>query len=88
MAPDNIDKLIFQFTARYAGYVLNRALGQCRPQRQFSPAIRESPALNALAIQSHGADGPLGNAASVVPMQRRGVEVWPVHTVRVSNYRG
>ncbi|WP_280142319.1 hypothetical protein [Methylobacterium pseudosasicola] len=44
--------------------------------------------MNALAIQSHGADGPLGNAASVVPMQRRGVEVWPVHTVRVSNYRG
>jgi hypothetical protein len=58
-----------------------------RPQR-LSPAIRESPALNVLSIQSHGADGPVGNAASVVPMQRRGVEVWPVHTVQVSNHLG
>ena len=33
-----------------------------------------------------GAYGPIGKAATVSPMRRLGVEVWPVHTVRFSNH--
>mgnify|MGYP002652779057 CR=1 FL=1 len=39
-----------------------------------------------LSIQSHVAYGHVGNSASVFPMQRLGVEVWPVHTVNFSNH--
>ncbi|KAF0232255.1 MAG: pyridoxine [Beijerinckiaceae bacterium] len=45
-------------------------------------------ALNILSIQSHVAYGHVGNAAAVFPMQRLGVEVWPVHTVQFSNHPG
>lgn len=41
-----------------------------------------------LSIQSHVAYGYVGNAAAVFPMQRLGVEVWPVHTVMYSNHKG
>lgn len=41
-----------------------------------------------LSIQSHVAYGHVGNSASVFPMQRLGVEVWPVHTVNFSNHTG
>ncbi|MGY2130347.1 pyridoxal kinase PdxY [Blastococcus sp. SYSU DS0617] len=44
--------------------------------------------LNVLSIQSHVAYGHVGNAASVFPLQRLGVEVWPVHTVQFSNHTG
>jgi pyridoxine kinase len=44
--------------------------------------------LNVLSIQSHVAYGHVGNAAAVFPMQRLGVEVWPVHTVQFSNHTG
>jgi pyridoxine kinase len=41
-----------------------------------------------LSIQSHVAYGHVGNSAAVFPMQRIGVEVWPVHTVQFSNHTG
>jgi len=45
-------------------------------------------AMNLLSIQSHVAYGHVGNAAAVFPLQRIGVEVWPVHTVQFSNHTG
>ena len=44
--------------------------------------------MNILSIQSHVAYGHVGNAAAVFPLQRLGVEVWPVHTVQFSNHTG
>lgn len=44
--------------------------------------------MNVLSIQSHVAYGHVGNAAAVFPMQRLGVEVWPIHTVQFSNHTG
>jgi pyridoxine kinase len=44
--------------------------------------------MNRLSIQSHVAYGHVGNAAAVFPLQRMGVEVWPVHTVQFSNHTG
>ena len=44
--------------------------------------------MNVVSIQSHVAFGHVGNAAAVFPMQRLGVEVWPVHTVQFSNHTG
>lgn len=41
-----------------------------------------------LSIQSHVAYGHVGNSAAVFPLQRIGVEVWPVHTVQFSNHPG
>ena len=41
-----------------------------------------------LSIQSSVAYGHVGNSAAVFPLQRRGVEVWPVHTVHFSNHTG
>ena len=38
-----------------------------------------------LSIQSHVAYGHAGNSAAVFPLQRIGVEVWPVLTVNFSN---
>lgn len=45
-------------------------------------------AANILSIQSHVAYGHVGNASAVFPMQRLGVEVWPIHTVQFSNHTG
>ena len=44
--------------------------------------------MNLLSIQSHVAYGHVGNSAAVFPLQRMGVEVWPVHTVQFSNHPG
>ena len=44
--------------------------------------------MNLLSIQSHVAYGHAGNSASVFPLQRLGVEVWPIHTVQFSNHTG
>ena len=44
--------------------------------------------MNLLSIQSHVAYGHVGNAAAVFPLQRMGVEVWPLHTVQFSNHTG
>lgn len=42
--------------------------------------------MNLLSIQSHVAYGHVGNSAAVFPLQRMGVEVWPIHTVQFSNH--
>ena len=44
--------------------------------------------MNLLSIQSHVAYGHVGNSAATFPLQRLGVEVWPVHTVQFSNHTG
>jgi pyridoxine kinase len=44
--------------------------------------------MNILSIQSHVVFGHVGNSASVFPLQRMGVEVWPIHTVQFSNHTG
>lgn len=44
--------------------------------------------MNLLSIQSHVAFGHVGNASAVFPLQRLGVEVWPIHTVQFSNHTG
>jgi pyridoxine kinase len=44
--------------------------------------------MNLLSIQSHVAYGHVGNSAAVFPLQRMGVEVWPIHTVQFSNHTG
>jgi pyridoxine kinase len=41
-----------------------------------------------LSIQSSVAYGHVGNSAAVFPLQRIGVEVWPVNTVHFSNHTG
>jgi pyridoxine kinase len=41
-----------------------------------------------LSIQSSVAYGHVGNSAAVFPLQRLGVEVWPIHTVHFSNHTG
>lgn len=41
-----------------------------------------------MSIQSSVAYGHVGNSAAVFPMQRLGVEVWPVYTVHFSNHTG
>ena len=42
--------------------------------------------MNILSIQSHVAYGHVGNSAAVFPLQRLGVEVWPIDTVQFSNH--
>jgi pyridoxine kinase len=49
---------------------------------------RSERRMNILSIQSHVAYGHVGNASAVFPMQRLGVEVWPIHTVQFSNHTG
>ena len=44
--------------------------------------------VNVLSIQSHVAYGHAGNSSAVFPLQRLGIEVWPVHTVQFSNHTG
>ena len=44
--------------------------------------------MNMLSIQSHVAYGHVGNSAAVSPLQRMGVEVWPIHTAQFSNHTG
>lgn len=44
--------------------------------------------MNILSIQSHVAYGHVGNSAAVFPLQRLGIEVWPIHTVQFSNHVG
>lgn len=39
-----------------------------------------------LAIQSHVVFGHAGNASAVFPMQRLGINVWPLNTVQFSNH--
>ncbi|HXR02906.1 MAG TPA: pyridoxal kinase PdxY [Pseudomonas sp.] len=46
--------------------------------------MKRSPHL--LAIQSHVVFGHAGNSAAVFPMQRIGINVWPLNTVQFSNH--
>jgi pyridoxine kinase len=50
------------------------------------PPLR--PVTAVLSIQSHVAYGHVGNSSAVFPLQRLGIEVWPVHTVQFSNHTG
>ena len=45
-------------------------------------------AVSVLSIQSTVAYGHVGNSAAVFPLQRLGIEVWPVATVVFSNHLG
>lgn len=44
--------------------------------------------MNILSIQSHVVYGHVGNSAAVFALQRLGCEVWPIHTVQLSNHTG
>jgi pyridoxine kinase len=44
--------------------------------------------MNLLSVQSHVAYGHVGNSAAVFPLQRLGVEVWPIHTVQFASHAG
>jgi pyridoxine kinase len=58
-------------------------------RRDHAPAaFRFVTHMNILSIQSHVAYGHVGNAAATFPLQRIGVEVWPIHTVQFSNHTG
>ena len=46
------------------------------------------PVTTIVSIQSAVAYGHVGNSAAVFPLQRLGVEVWPVYTVNFSNHTG
>jgi pyridoxine kinase len=52
------------------------------------PGMTPVETMNLLSIQSHVAYGHVGNAAATFPLQRIGVEVWPIHTVQFSNHTG
>jgi pyridoxine kinase len=54
----------------------------------MNPIAMNPIAMNIISIQSHVAYGHVGNASAVFPMQRLGVEVWPIHTVQFSNHTG
>lgn len=41
-----------------------------------------------LSIQSHVVYGHVGNRASVFPLERMGMDVWPLNTVQFSNHTG
>jgi pyridoxine kinase len=48
--------------------------------------VQAIPMKNVLSIQSHVIYGHAGNSAAVFPMQRLGVNVWPLNTVQLSNH--
>ena len=55
---------------------------------KFAAASAIVAFMNFLSIQSHVAFGHVGNAAAAFPLQRLGIEVWPIHTVQFSNHTG
>ncbi len=44
--------------------------------------------MGVISVQSHVSFGHVGNSAAVYPMQRLGVEVWPVHTTLLAHHPG
>jgi pyridoxine kinase len=58
------------------------------PDRYGSPCARVLRVTAVLSIQSHVAYGHVGNSSAVFPLQRLGIEVWPIHTVQFSNHTG
>lgn len=67
-----------------------KSCGECLVGGQilYEPAQGRSRVLNILSIQSHVAFGHVGNSAIELPLQRLGHNVWPVHTVMLSNHAG
>ena len=63
--------------------------GNARPQ-SLVPIVKglRVSAGAILSIQSAVAYGHVGNSAAVFPLQRLGMEVWPVNTVQFSNHPG
>ena len=55
---------------------------------RFEANKRMPEPLNILSIQSSVVYGHVGNSAAVFPLQRLGVEVWPINTVHFSNHTG
>ncbi len=64
---------------------MTRAAGFDWAPESSSPAVMS---LSILSIQSHVVYGHVGNSATVFPLQRMGVEVWPIHTVQFSSHAG
>lgn len=56
--------------------------------RDAERAASIGPMTAVVSIQSAVAYGHAGNSAAVFPLQRLGVEVWPVNTVNFSNHTG
>ena len=54
----------------------------------MSGSACEDAGMKVLSIQSSVAYGHVGNSAAGFPLQRLGVEVWPVFTVHFSNHTG
>jgi pyridoxine kinase len=73
-----------------AAYHPSTARDSCDHQISLVRATpAEHPAgMNLLSIQSHVVYGHVGNSAAVFALQRLGVEVWPSHTVELSNHPG
>ncbi len=44
--------------------------------------------MNVLSIQSHVVYGHVGNSAAVLPLQRQGIEVWPLPTAILAHHPG
>src|SRR5918911_695577 len=56
---------------------------------KMTTAAPEQAAMpSVLSIQSRVAYGHVGNAASVFPLQRLGIEAWTLDTVSFSNHTG
>lgn len=56
------------------------------PERE--PQCQDVAVTTVLSIQSAVAYGHAGNSSAVFPLQRLGVDVWPVYTVNFSNHTG
>src|SRR5262249_9696509 len=54
----------------------------------YAASAAHARAMNLLSIQSHVPYRHVGNSAAVLALQRLGVEVWPVHTIELSNHPG
>jgi pyridoxine kinase len=57
-----------------------------RPFDLEARTTREAIMKNVLSIQPHVVFGHAGNSAAVFPMQRLGVNVWPLETMQFSNH--
>ncbi len=44
--------------------------------------------MKVLSVQSHVVYGRVGNRAAVFPLERMGIDVWPLNTVQLSNHTG
>lgn len=51
-----------------------------------TPSARAARPKAVISIQSHVVYGAAGNSAAVFPMQRLGIDVWPINTVQFSNH--